>query len=188
MVYGNITGTICLANAGGTWGISFVPSGAPAGGNYSYIQLINSDTITYTKTGGSVYTCTHNQAIDQAYPYRGIIPNTVPPQALDAPGVGLPSTYNTVNRSFNATMFLMWTSALANSIPVTIGFQTWTFNGTANCTTSCGSISNWTATTNGSPGPTGTFTQSNGTQTTDGYSALVDGYPIWSGVSAQSCH
>jgi len=188
MVYGNITGTICKANAGGTWGIYFVPSGAPAG-TYSYVQLINTDTTTYTPNSGSLYTCTTSQGVDSAYPYAGIIPNTNPPQALDAPGVPLPSVnYKTVNRSFSATMFLLFTSSVANSIPVPLGYQTWAFNGTAKCTSSCGTVANWTPTTNGTPGPVGSFAASNGTQTTDGYTALKYGYPIWGNVATQSCH
>jgi hypothetical protein len=89
-----------------------------------------------------------------------------------------------VNRSFNATMFLMWTSSLANSIPVPIGYQTWAFNGTAKQNVSGA----WGAYTNGTPGPIGNFTPSTGNQTTDGYTALEYGYPTWSTVATETCN
>jgi len=189
MVYGNITGTVCVANNGGTWGIYFVPSGAPSGGTYSYVQLLNTDTTTYTPATGSAMVCPTSQGVDTSYPYKGIIPSTNPPQALDAPGVPLPSqSYPTVNRSFTATMFLLWTSSLANSITVPLGYQSWGFNGTAKCTTSCGTVSNWAATTNGTPGTIGSFTTSTASQTSDGYTTLKDGYPQWSTVATRTCN
>ncbi|MGB0124203.1 MAG: IPT/TIG domain-containing protein [Silvibacterium sp.] len=174
LVYGNITGTSCVANPGGTWGISFKPSGAPSGGTYSYVQLINSDTRTLTAT--NTITCTHDQGIDGGYPYSGIIPNTNPPQALDAPGDPLQNGY-TATRSFNATMFLMWTSNVANSIPVPIGYQTWDFSGSAQQNSS----GKWTATTSGTPGVVGSFISSSGTQPNNGY-------PAWTMVSTETCN
>jgi hypothetical protein len=127
--------------------------------------------------------CSTTQGIDTAYPYKGIITGTSPPQALDAPNAPLPSGY-VVNRSFNATMFLMWTSSLANSIPVPIGYQTWAFNGTGKQNTAGA----WGAYTNGTPGPVGNFTPSAGNQTTDGYTALGYGYPTWSTVATETCN
>ena len=174
LVYGNITGTSCVANPGGTWGISFKPSGAPSGGTYSYVQLINSDTRTLT--AANTITCTHDQGIDGGYPYSGIIPNTNPPQALDAPGDPLQNGY-TATRSFNATMFLMWTSNVANSIPVPIWYQTWDFSGSAQQNSS----GKWTATTSGTPGVVGSFISSSGTQPNNGY-------PAWTMVSTQTCN
>jgi hypothetical protein len=178
LVYGNITGSDCIANPGGSWGIFFQPSGAPSNGTYSYVQLINSDTRTL-----NTISCTSSQGVDLSYPYAGIIPGTNPPQALDAPNFALPSGY-AVNRNFNATMFLMWTSSLTGSIPVPIGYQTWGFSGSAQQD----SNGNWSATTNGTPGPIGGFVPSSGAQTTDGYTTLQDGYPIWNGAAAETCN
>jgi hypothetical protein len=178
LVYGNIAGSLCQANPGGSWGIFFQPSGAPSNGTYSYVQLINSDTRTL-----NTINCTSSQGVDQPYPYASIIPGTNPPQALDAPGLALPDNY-VVNRSFNATMFLMWTSSLPNSIPVPIGYQTWGFSGGAQ--QDMNGI--WIATTNGTPGPIGGFVTSSGDQTTDGYTTLQNGYPLWSGPAVETCN
>ena len=38
------------------------------------------------------------------------------------------------------------------------------------------------------PGPVGSFVTSNGSQTTDGYSVLKEGYPYWSGPAAHTCN
>ena len=183
MVYGNIIGTLCTATyPGSTFGMVFNPSPTPSGGNFFYVQMINSDTRTE-----NTINCSHSQGLDKAYPYQGIIPNTNPPEAEDAPGVGapLPSGY-VVQRSFNATMFLMWQSSTANSIPVPVGYQTWSFSGTAQ-ETSPGN-GNWQATTNGTPGPVGAFVPSNALQDTDGYTTLQFGYPTWSNVSTETCN
>ncbi len=87
--------------------------------------------------------------------------------------------------TFIANMFLMWQSSTANSIPVPLGYQNWGFSGTATCSTSCETASNWTVTTNGTPGPIGGFVTSSPsqTQTNDGNNILVDGYPTWTTVS-----
>ena len=47
---------------------------------------------------------------------------------------------------------------------------------------------NWTVTTTGKPGPLGKFTPSNGSQTTDGYSTLVKGYPYWEKPASSTCN
>jgi hypothetical protein len=146
------------------------------------LNLGHCDNLAPTQ-GNTSSGCTYTQGIDWNYPYAGIIPGTSPPQALDGPGVALPSGY-VVNRSFNATMFLMWTSNLPNSIPVPIGYPTWGFSGGAQKDSS----QNWSVTTNGTPGPFGGFVSSTGSQTTDGYTTLQDGYPLWSGPAAETCN
>jgi hypothetical protein len=181
LVYGDITGWGCIAlYPGSTFGITFQPSGAPSGGTYSYMQLINSDTRTQ-----NTISCTSSQGIDGTYPYNGFIPGTNPPQAEDAPGLPLPSGY-IVSRSFNATMFLMWTSNVANSIPVPIGYQTWGFSGSAKQ----GFLKIWHEKTDEPPppGPIGEFKPSKDNQQTDGYTGLQYGYPIWSRPAAETCN
>jgi len=176
VVYGNITGWNCAAlYPGSTFGMTFTPSGAPSGGTYSYVQLINSDNPTSTQ-GNNSSGCSYTQGVDRNYPYTGIVPGTNPPQATDAPGDGLINGW-VETRTFNATMFLMWTSNLPNSIAVPVGYQTWGFSGGAQQDIT----GTWVATTNGTPGPIGGFVTSSGNQTTDGYTTLQNGYPIWSG-------
>ena len=169
LVYGNIyiTGSPCYLT--GTPGMSFSPSGYSnsAGGTWWYVQMINSNV----DTGGLA--CTSAPGLDSGYPYGTTTPET------DSPATLLDSTYRTQTRSFNATMYLMWKSSSANSIPVPLGSQTWAFSTAANCAASCGSASNWTVTTNGTPGPIGGFVPSNAQQS-------FSGYPTWSTVS--SCH
>src|SRR5208337_1127251 len=97
--------------------------------------------------------CTTSQGVDLTHPYKGILPNTNPPKAEDAPYIPL-GGYNSASRSFNATMFLLWTSSKPSSIAVPIGYQTWAFDGSATCPTTknCTQAKNWTVTTKGTPG------------------------------------
>jgi hypothetical protein len=187
MVYGNVTSSktkpCADAYPGSTFGMVFTPSGAPSGGTYSYVQLINSDTYTQGNN------CTTSQGVDGGYPYTAILPGTSPPQAADAPALSGPP-YNSLDRSFNATMFLLWTSKVVNSIPVPMGYQTWAFDGSATCSAAknCYQATNWPVTTNGKPGPLGNYTPSNGSQTTDGYSVLIEGYPYWPAPAESTCN
>ena len=177
VVYGDVTGFSCSAYSGSTLGITFTPSGAPSGGTYSYVQLINVDNIA-SKKGDTTNSCTSIQGVDLHYPYLGIIPGTNPPQAEDAPNDKLTRGW-VETRTFNATMFLMWTSSIADSIPVPIGYQTWGFTGGAHQEF----LGLWKATTDGTPGAIGGFEPSENSQQSDGYTDLKYGYPIWSEVS-----
>jgi hypothetical protein len=180
LAYGLVSGYDCQLSLTGAFGMTFIPSGAPSAGTYSYAQLINSDART-----ANAISCSYSQGIDKGYPYSAFRPGSNPPQAIDAPYTPLPPDY-TVNRSFNATMFLLWKSSSTNSISVPIGYQTWGFAGSAKQDTS-GTWIATTDTTNGPPGPIGMFFPSDGSQTTDGYTALQDGYPIWSGPARETC-
>ena len=79
-----------------------------------------------------------------------------------------------MNRVFIATMYLLWQSSTASSIPITIGYQAWQFNGTGTQKSS-----KWTA--SGSGAPTGSFTPAAGSQANKGY-------PSWTGVAIRSCN
>jgi hypothetical protein len=173
LVYGNITGTACVANPGGTWGIYFVPSGAPHSNTYSYVQLLNTDSRAYHSNSGTV-TCHTSSGIDTQFPYAGIIPSTSPPQAEDAPGLPLPSIYNSATRDFDATMYLLWTPGGSNSIAVPLAYQEWGFNGTATQTSGVWSAS-WSSI--GTEGSTGT----------PGPGSSNFGYPSWSNVATETC-
>lgn len=163
------TGPACPGEATVTaYGITFnSPTGYSnaSGGAFSLVQLISSDTVT-GQSGSS------GAGLDSAFPYPG-------PPSSDSPKIYLPSTSTAVTRTFNANMFLMWKSSTTGAIPVPLGYQTWGFSGTATCSASCGTASNWTVTTNGTPGPTGGFVTSSASQTGVGNDTLVDGYPTW---------
>ena len=181
LAYGNITGS--CASISGTYGIVFnSPTGYSnaSGGSFSLVQLISSNSLS----GSYNHTFTAN--LDPiGYPYGTGLPSN------DSPIAQLLSTYTTLTRSFNANMFLMWTPPAATgcsngsacTIPVPLGYQTWAFSGSANCSTGCGSAANWTATTNGTPGPVGNFAASLPSQTAAGNNILVYGIPTWTGVS-----
>ena len=166
-VYGSlvVSGNPCTQT--GTFGMSFSPSGYSnfAGGDWWFVQLINSQTITV-----GTDSCTSTPGKDGPYP------NATSPPAPDAPFVHLLATDSSVTRSFNATMHLMWKSSTSASIPVPLGKQVWAFSGSASCSTSCGSAGNWTATTTGTPGPVGSFVVSTAQQPSYGY-------PTWAAQS-----
>jgi hypothetical protein len=179
LVYGNISGAVppCPAGLKGAAGIVFTPQGTQptGGGAFSFVQLINSDTTTYSETAGTE-TCTHNPDLDTGYPY----PLNASGQATDSPLYALPSTYTSTSRSFNATMYLMWTpnpasgcpNGSACTIPVPLGYQNRQFSGSA---TQPQSNSTW-GNPMGSGGPSGSFVTS----------PLE--YPFWTGVSTVTCN
>jgi hypothetical protein len=93
--------------------------------------------------------------------------------ATDAPGMPLPSIYSSATRNFNASMYLMWQSGGANSIPIPLGYVTWEFTGN-------GSQSNGTWTPGGS-GSNSSFFPITPSQTSPGF-------PTWQNVSTEgSC-
>jgi hypothetical protein len=201
LVYGNLRGPIpvCATPTNptrGIPGITFYPIGTqPGTGNFLFAQLINSDVVEYSRIGAT-RTCTTITGVDSDYPYDNKIN---PASTSDSPTAPLPSTYSTVVRNFNATMYLLWQStATANTIPVPLGYIPWTFDGTATQTDG-----KWTATGSGAP------VESDGTASNDGLirsdGALPDagtpndafvlaaptqpnlGIPVWGGRAVTNC-
>lgn len=154
-----------------TLGIQFIGSATPPpldAGNFFYEQLIS----TYNVTRSSTCSYTLGTGLDTAYPYPGINGSG---QATDAPEAPLPSTYVSASRTFNATMYLLWTPPAANActggwqctIPISLGYTNWGFNGSA--------------------------TQTNGTWTPGGSPSVgafqVSGeYPTWGNVATETCN
>jgi len=165
-----VTGSYCKSN--GTAGINF---NAPTGfenasdGSFVLVQMINSDVVT----GGC---CSWGPGLDTQYPY-GSPPDT------DSPPSYLPPTAISASRVFDAFMFLMWLPSATGSVPVPLGYQEWGFSATAACSGSCGTASNWTAATVGTPGPVGGFINSSSAQPSPGRISLMYGYPTWTSVS-----
>ena len=131
--YGDLSGPTpdCPGPQSGTPGIELTASGA-SGGKYLFVQLIDSDSRTYTSSAGS-YTCTRSPNLDKQYPYPPYQdkPNVAP----DGPQMPLPSPDLSGKRDFLATMYLLWqpdklSGATNPSIPVPIGHQQWQFKAT----------------------------------------------------------
>jgi hypothetical protein len=167
LVYGNVSGPApgCAGTTTGTAGITFSSQGTqPGAGTFFFVQIINSDSRTYTSGSGQV-SCSTTVGIDTVYPY----PKNNVGNATDAPEAPLASIYNKATRSFNATMYLLWQSSQTGSIPVPLGYEQWQFSGS---TTQSGGT--W-ATPSGNGGPTGNFTASGS-------------YPTWTGPATESCN
>jgi hypothetical protein len=175
LVYGNVKGPVpgCPGQTTGTPGIVFDTSkyGQPSAGTFSWVQLISADTTIDSHSDGTKVTCTTSAGIDLSYPYGS---HPTPTTANDAPEAPLPSTFATVSRSFTATMYPLWTSSVANSIPIPIGNQGWQFSGQSTQVNG-----KWQKPTGS--GTVGTFTAGNGNQPNHGY-------PSWTGKATQTCH
>jgi len=170
MVFGNISGPVpnCPGPYTGTPGIQFSPptTSSPPG-TFFFVQLVDSDTVYY-----SSLTCaaTNTPGLDGQYPYQGKTGQSV----NDAPFIQLPATYTTASRNFSATMYLMWQSGSANSIPVPMGSVAWTISAST-------SQSNGTWSTPSGSGSASSFTPAS--KTSD--------FPHWTGTvgnAANNCH
>jgi hypothetical protein len=181
LAYGLLTGyTPACGNPSGTAGITFTRHGtAPGGGNFLFAQLINTDTSDNAYNGsGLTYTCTSSGGVDGSYPYQMAIN---PTSRNDAPTMDLPYHPN-ADRSFSATMYLMWQSTTASAIPVPLGYTPWAFNATAICNSSnCSTASKWSV--SGSGGPTATPTQF---IVTPSANPSLD-IPTWPGPAIPAC-
>lgn len=173
LVYGNLTGAAPgCGNPSGTPGISFVPprTQSPAG-SFFFVQVVNSGTVIYSRTGATL-TCTGVPGLDGQYPYQGKMGQIV----NDAPLAPLLSTYTAAGRSFSATMYLMWQSNTASSIPVPLGSVAWQFSGSA---TQPQQNSTWGSPTGG--GSAGNFIAGSG----------ASSYPTWTSLAVlpnENCH
>jgi hypothetical protein len=137
-----------------------------SGGQFLLVQLISSDVRDGAATSAG---------LDTLYPYGH-------PPSSDSPAMYLSSTSSSHSRALNANMFLMWQSSKASSIPVPLGYQTWTFAASATCSTNCGTANSWTISTTQAT-PLGAFEASLPTQKSVGNNVLVDGIPTWTGPS-----
>ena len=156
--FGHLTGQVPQCSnppaSSGTFGITFTPpSISSPPGQFFFIQTVNQDTATYSRTGATL-TCTAVSGLHGQFPYEG----TYQGEVVDAPGAALASTYTTVSRAFYASMYLMWQSS-TNSIPVPIGSLNWQVvgsttqsGGTWGTPTGSGSAGGFSAATSASTG------------------------------------
>src|SRR5260370_6496842 len=117
LVFGNISGPVvgCPGGYTGAPGIAFSPpTTATPPGQFFFVQLVTGDNLTYPNL-----TCAAIPGLDGAYPYQSKYAQAV----NNAPFAPLP--YSSITRSFGATMYLMWQSSAASSIPVPMGSVAW---------------------------------------------------------------
>jgi len=104
-----------------------IPNG---GGNFFWVQIIKSAVISGTEPGVTIKPDRQGPGLDNSYPYIPVPDN--PLVELDAPATSLDNALTTESESFNATMYLMWISAInPASIPVPIGYVDWSISATA---------------------------------------------------------
>ncbi len=118
---------LVLGGSGSNIGIEFTPSAsAPSGysNTWVYVQLI--DSLTIKLITGNTVTCT-GSGLDGTYPY---LPATGT-YTDDNPGVMLKPAYSEESDQMAAHMYVMWSSGLANSIPVPLGYVSWNWFGDA---------------------------------------------------------
>jgi len=84
-------------------------------------------------------------------------------------------------RTFDATMYLLWTSNApnSNSIPVPIGYQAWQFQAST-INPGAPAIQAWTVPVTQAHGPVGGFKPADPSQP-------FYGYPTWSGRALEAC-
>jgi hypothetical protein len=183
MGYGDLSGPIpdCPGLQSGTPGIKLTASGASEG-RYVFVQLIDSDSRTYTSPTGS-YTCTRIPNLDKQFPYPPYkdAPNIAP----DGPEIPLPPEYLSGQRDFLATMYLLWQpdqlrGATQPSIPVPIGHQQWRFKATTDQKPPIGK-EKWEKPTLMEHGVTDGYVPS---QATDNQ---LYGYPVFNAPSIEVC-
>ncbi len=178
MEYGNYTGYVSdscpnMGGSVGASGISFTAPTTSSDGTYSFVQIVNHDTESFTESGG-VLTCTTASGLDGIYPYPSTSGTT-----SDSPNVPLDPFMKKVRRNFAATMYLMWTSNQTNSIPVPIGYQKWQLQETSS-NPGAPTGQNWTDPISTLHGPNGQFVPVDPSQ-------KHYGYPTWSLKATFSC-
>ena len=112
-------------------GIKFAQPVESSNGTYSFVQLITGDKTKYT-SGNSSGAFITKPGMDGAlgYPYPPLHPDDG--YVSDSPSAVLAgeTNFSRVSRTFAATMYLLWTSNIPNSIPVPTSYQKWHFKTT----------------------------------------------------------
>jgi hypothetical protein len=96
-------------------------------GTFSFVQLIGNYTTVYNYNSGK--SCSHNfgSGLDNSNPY----PPDSDTIADDNPDTPLFADDTEVTADMTATMYLLWTSSVAGSIPVPLGYVGWSWFGDA---------------------------------------------------------
>ena len=185
--YGIVTGYDngkCPGQGGetGTPGVKFTPPSASSSGTYSFAQLVTKDTTTYTEGKNGSLSCPTNPGYDGALGYP--IPQYADGTTSDSPSVLLEPFYSRIRRTFKATMYLLWTSSIPNSISVPISSQSWQFTQAISANSSYPSGQSWTQPVwnlIGTDGDPVDYVQT-------APSASPYGYPTWTGPATPVVH
>jgi hypothetical protein len=106
-------------------GIKFTQPGVSSNGAYTFVQLLTGDKTTYA-SGISSGAFVATPGMDGALGYP-IPPFPGEDHVSDSPSAVLGQSYSKAGRTFAATMYMLWTPSIQNSIPVPIGYQKWHF-------------------------------------------------------------
>ncbi len=180
MEYGNISGQELPCTGGITGnpvGITFTTP-TPSSGAYSFVQLITKDTTTYAQGNKGTLSCPTVPGLDGQYPYPLYDPDDN--QTWDNPAVKLELIDSKVSRTFNASMYLLWTSSKTGSIPVPIGSQTWIIAQGSTTNTGYPTSQSWTDPVWNAVGKDGDPVDY--VKTAPSQSPY--GYPTWTGLAA----
>jgi hypothetical protein len=97
--------------------------------NFTWVQLIESDSLMVKMKEGATHcvpasapTAELGSGLDTAFPYGTRNP------ARDNPHIELSPEVQEFSRTFQARMYLLWTSGLSNSIAVPLGYVDWHFS------------------------------------------------------------
>jgi len=144
-----VSGPLMQLGSGSTPGITFSATGTPPSGypssTFVWGQVLTANHLVLTINGANT-TC--DSGASSSSPHQDhVFPNASGTSTDDSPSTNLLSTETQVSKAVAAKMYLMWTSGLANAIPVPLGYVTWSFSGTATYNSSTGQ---W-AVTSGNP-------------------------------------
>jgi len=162
-----------------TAGIAFVASpGSSPSGKVEYVQLLVTNNITFTSADGPTVQ-NAGTGLDNTFPYPSI-PTDVN-QTNDSPSNSLPpntaggTIYTKAERNFTAKMYLLWTSSIAGSVPVPLGYTQWIIDGIATYNMGNGK---WTASHGAGQGVNPSLTA-----LTKDDGTVSHGYPVWTTVA-----
>ena len=111
--------------------VNIVPGSS---GQTEWDQVLGpTNTTIGTGQGGQAIPSANYVGLDSSLPYNDTpIPvDATTAETNDSPGTPLDITWDIATRTFNAKMYLMWTSQIPNSITVPLGYVQWAISGTA---------------------------------------------------------
>jgi len=136
--------TLAFGNTSSNIGIVFNASATPPSGysnSFTWVHLITANTITI-KASNVTFTCIQNTqpantnngtGLDTEFPYgTGTAVDDNPDFPLDTSyGTQITGVTEVVDSPFSATMYLLWSPGLTNSILVPLGSVAWQWSGDA---------------------------------------------------------
>ena len=151
-----------------------VPGGGT--GAFQWVQVLNGYTVqNLASTGPQTVPLAGSSTLDNSYPYPGFTDAQPSDTTWDWPAVVLNTSLGEIGDYFSANMYLMWTSGLANSIPINLGYVQWSFSGDVVNTLAAGlGGTTWVPTQVCNPEPQPSVS--------DFVPTSVGSYPTWTGT------